>query len=117
MALTAFAWHTEDHHLFSVNYMHFGAPKVWYGIPGSAAEKAEAAMRSSKRHVFANNPGAIRDVRSLLSCVSVWRHADSVHARVYTYTLQLVLVHHPKRLIEKGVPVFRLVQVGWAWLA
>lgn len=30
MLFGTFAWHTEDNFLFSVNHLHFGAPKQWY---------------------------------------------------------------------------------------
>ena len=43
--LSAFCWHVEDHALYSVNYLHLGAPKVWRPCsprwPGLAGSKNE----------------------------------------------------------------------------
>ena len=41
-----FAWHLEDVDLYSINYIHFGAPKQWYSISQADAPKFEKAMKS-----------------------------------------------------------------------
>lgn len=45
MLFSWFAWHVEDHELHSLNYLHTGAPKTWYAVPGDAAPALEEVVR------------------------------------------------------------------------
>lgn len=44
---STFAWHVEDMDLFSINFLHFGAPKQWYSVPQRQILEFEGFMRSS----------------------------------------------------------------------
>ncbi|KAG9150194.1 hypothetical protein Leryth_009768 [Lithospermum erythrorhizon] len=83
MCFSSFCWHVEDHHLYSLNYMHFGAPKMWYGVPGYAAQKLEAAMKKHLPDLFEEEP-------------------DLLH--------KLVTQLSPSILKAEGVPVYRCLQ-------
>ena len=41
----SFSWHLEDQDLYSINYLHFGAPKQWYSIPRVYKDKFDVLMR------------------------------------------------------------------------
>ena len=55
MCFSAFCWHNEDHWSYSINYLHWGEPKTWYGVPGDGAELLEDAMKSAAPELFKSN--------------------------------------------------------------
>jgi histone demethylase JARID1 len=48
--------HVEDHHLYSLNYLHWGDQKIWYGVPESHASNLEDAMRKHLPDLFEEQP-------------------------------------------------------------
>ncbi|XP_054718406.1 lysine-specific demethylase 5A-like [Uloborus diversus] len=83
MCFATFCWHNEDHWSYSINYLHWGEPKTWYGVPGGAAECFEDAMRSVAPELFDTQP-------------------DLLH--------QLVTIMNPNLLENLGVPIVRTNQ-------
>ncbi|XP_069040069.1 lysine-specific demethylase 5C isoform X2 [Lepisosteus oculatus] len=83
MVFSAFCWHIEDHWSYSINYLHWGEPKTWYGVPSFAAEHLEEVMKKLTPELFESQP-------------------DLLH--------QLVTIMNPNILMAHGVPVVRTNQ-------
>lgn len=64
---TIFSWHTEDMDLYSINYLHFGAPKTWYAIPPVFGRKFEQFANSKFLDDHKNCPAYLRHKMSLIS--------------------------------------------------
>jgi hypothetical protein len=62
-----FAWHLEDQDLYSINYLHFGAPKQWYSIPQGDKARFEAVVRDLFTDEYKNCPDFLRHKTFLVS--------------------------------------------------
>jgi histone demethylase JARID1 len=52
MKYSTFCWHYEDLMLYSINYNHWGKPKLWYGVAEDQREKFEKAVKSKVSLLF-----------------------------------------------------------------
>ncbi|KAI5955174.1 hypothetical protein KGF54_001735 [Candida jiufengensis] len=62
-----FAWHLEDQDLYSINYLHFGAPKQWYSIPQSQSEEFFNLMKDLFTDEYKNCSQFLRHKTFLVS--------------------------------------------------
>jgi histone demethylase JARID1 len=66
---TTFCWHNEDNQLFSINYHHKGAPKQWYGVPGTkeAAEGLEKVFKGYLSMKMRDVPDLLHHITTMFS--------------------------------------------------
>ncbi|XP_047981722.1 putative lysine-specific demethylase JMJ16 isoform X1 [Salvia hispanica] len=88
MCFASECWRNEDHHLYSLSYMHMGSPKVWYSIPGKCFFK------------FA------KVVKKWFPKLS--KHPELLHEHVAQLS--------PSVLIAEGIPVFRCLQYPFEYV-
>ncbi|XP_060174996.1 putative lysine-specific demethylase JMJ16 isoform X1 [Lycium barbarum] len=82
MCFSSNHWRIEEQHLYLLSYIHFGAPKIFYGVPGSYRCKFEEAVKKN------------------LPQLSV--HPCLLH--------NLAAQFSPSILTSEGIPVYRCVQ-------
>ena len=90
MLFATFAWHVEDHYLYSINYQHLGAAKTWYGVPASDADAFEDVAR---RHVY---------TEAVATAVAEGKSEDQVAAAVHSALLGKTTMFTPKLLMDNG---------------
>ncbi|XP_070134749.1 probable lysine-specific demethylase 4B isoform X7 [Drosophila bipectinata] len=64
---TTFAWHTEDMDLYSINYLHFGAPKTWYVVPPEYGRRLEKVANQYFPASYKNCNAYLRHKMTLIS--------------------------------------------------
>ncbi|KAL0489806.1 hypothetical protein AKO1_009250 [Acrasis kona] len=67
MLFSSFCWHVEDNHLCAINYIHSGANKTWYAIPGDAAANFESVMKENLSGLFQDQPNLLHHMITMLS--------------------------------------------------
>jgi JmjC domain, hydroxylase len=77
--------------LYSINYQHCGAAKIWYGVPGHAAPSFERVVQ---QHVYNQE------------ILTGQRDEDAA----FDILLGKTTMFPPKVLLDHGVPVYKAVQ-------
>jgi len=83
MLFASFCWHVEDLYMYSTNYMHKGAAKTWYCIPGDYKEAFDNIIKEKFGVLFFKEPSLLYSI---------------------------VLTMNPLELVKRKIPVYRTEQ-------
>ncbi|RKF61489.1 hypothetical protein OnM2_041012 [Erysiphe neolycopersici] len=70
---STFSWHLEDVDLYSINYLHFGAPKQWYSISQGDRERFEKAMAMKWPDEYKHCNQFLRHKTFQISPAALWK--------------------------------------------
>ena len=60
-------WRREEHNMYSITYNHWGAAKLWYCVPASAADKLEECFQKVMPDVYEAHVNDLGSVFTMLS--------------------------------------------------
>ncbi|OUC39701.1 C5HC2 zinc finger [Trichinella nativa] len=80
MCFSTFCWHTEDHWSYSINYLHWGDLKTWYGVPGSDAELLEQTIQTMAPELFHKQPDLMHQLVTLIDPLLLRKHGVHVYS-------------------------------------
>ena len=81
-----FGWHKEDLDLYSINYLHTGASKVWYSVDLDCNEAFEKLARENFKDCFKELMCSL----SLIKCTSKYINFKMIHIQrsMMTYSIK-----------------------------
>lgn len=88
MMQSFFAWHVEDADLYSVNFLHWGAPKIWYCVPPSSKAKFERLAAAMHPEAFRACKGFLRH-KDILISPSILKQYDVSYQMVRSVLVEL----------------------------
>ncbi|KAH7620583.1 hypothetical protein Ndes2526B_g04502 [Nannochloris sp. 'desiccata'] len=105
MLYAAFAWHVEDHFMYSINYSHAGASKVWYCVPASAADDLEDTAAET---VYLDPCTTMKEEQGASAQACNEAVAEALAGKTTAMS--------PRYLVDKGIPVYRAVQEAGSYV-
>ncbi|XP_027349831.1 putative lysine-specific demethylase JMJ16 [Abrus precatorius] len=91
MCFSPLNWKVEEHHLYSLSYMHLGEPKVWYSVPARFSVNFETIWKKYLPDLCAGQPDMHNKLVMQLSS-SILKAADIPVYRCVQCPREFVLV-------------------------
>eukprot|EP00752_Nemacystus_decipiens_P004810 g4377.t1 len=77
-----FAFHVEDVNLYSINYVHRGDPKSWYGIPPDSRQRFESLAQAFFAEEFHACKDHMRHKTTMISPIQIQKAGISYYTAV-----------------------------------
>ncbi|CAG9533594.1 unnamed protein product [Cercopithifilaria johnstoni] len=97
MCLSAFCWHTEDHWTYSVNYLHWGERKIWYGVSGDEGEQFDKVMMELVPYLFERQPDVLHHMTTTMNpqiLINKGIHVYTVHQEPGEFVITFPRSYH-----------------------